>query len=348
MSSESEANLSPDQDSDDDSASLDGNSDDDDFEEKPKTKKQKVDTKKAPAKAAAKAPAKPKASAAAKKAPPAKPKEAAAKKTPAKSKAKIAADSTPAKGEGGEEGGSSGTKGSGKKRASSGASSSATKAAKNLESAGVKKTPEEAVTDYMKTTNRPYSTINMFDNLHKAIPKPLLQQICTDLADKHVLVKKEYGKSVIFYYNQDLLEKEMGAVNPAKIAEAGRTEALLSDQVRALTTQLADENKAMQSLAQEPPDSELDAMLEQLAAENDEREAKIAKSKGTEGKIDPAAMLNANKEFNAMRAIVMKRRDITKTWVGHIAEGQNKKEKLVAEQLGLDMDAPGKVYPPKL
>lgn len=45
---------------------------------------------------------------------------------------------------------------------------------------------KETVSQYMLKANRPYSVINVFDNLHRSIAKPVLTKILDDLTQEYV------------------------------------------------------------------------------------------------------------------------------------------------------------------
>ena len=65
--------------------------------------------------------------------------------------------------------------------------------------------PKQYVYDYMKSQNRPYSLVNIFDNLHGAIKKSLLGKILDALVEDGSLIMKEYN-SKIYLFNQDKLD----------------------------------------------------------------------------------------------------------------------------------------------
>ena len=65
----------------------------------------------------------------------------------------------------------------------------------------------------MKLQNRPYSAIQVHDNLHKRVQKTTVEKVLGLLSEQEeassgatLLRCKEYGKSKIFFYNQALLE----------------------------------------------------------------------------------------------------------------------------------------------
>lgn len=57
---------------------------------------------------------------------------------------------------------------------------------------------------YLQQQNRPYSAIQIYENLHKRIPKPNVERLLGALCDgDDAEVRcKEYGKAKIYFYNQ--------------------------------------------------------------------------------------------------------------------------------------------------
>lgn len=59
------------------------------------------------------------------------------------------------------------------------------------------------ILSYMTQQNRPYSVIQVFDNLHKRVGKALVQKVLDSLsAGEGPLKCKEYGKAKIYYLDQ--------------------------------------------------------------------------------------------------------------------------------------------------
>lgn len=116
---------------------------------------------------------------------------------------------------------------------SSSSGASAVAASSGVSSAGGKKSapPPKAikekdapgvVLEYMNAQNRPYSLINVFDNLHGAVKRAALSRVLDALADAGQLKSKVYGKAKIYWPDQaqygDITD-EMVASLQAKAAE---------------------------------------------------------------------------------------------------------------------------------
>ena len=55
----------------------------------------------------------------------------------------------------------------------------------------------------MEKQNRPYNLLNIFDNLHGKIKKPILENALDELISENVLVAKDFGKIRIYMLKQD-------------------------------------------------------------------------------------------------------------------------------------------------
>jgi len=51
--------------------------------------------------------------------------------------------------------------------------------------------------------NRPYSLINIIDNLHGRIAKSIAVKVLEELVASKILILKEYGKFQLYLANQD-------------------------------------------------------------------------------------------------------------------------------------------------
>ena len=65
---------------------------------------------------------------------------------------------------------------------------------------------KELVFDYMQKQNRPYNILNVFDNLHGKIKKPILDTVLNELADEGKLTAKDFAKNRVFYLNQENID----------------------------------------------------------------------------------------------------------------------------------------------
>ena len=118
--------------------------------------------------------------------------------------------------------------------------------------AGAKK----LVTQYMRQQNRPYSAQQMFDNLHKRIPKATLERVLGVLSGPgEGLLCKEYGKAKIYYVDQSFLPAERSA---EQLQDLQHSVLELQDELKVQLQEEKDKRQLLQARRAEPDDNELD------------------------------------------------------------------------------------------
>lgn len=118
--------------------------------------------------------------------------------------------------------------------------------------AGAKK----LITQYMRQQNRPYSAQQVFDNLHKRIPRATLERVLGALSSPgEGLICKEYGKAKLYFVDQNFLPTEK---SPEQLQELQRVVIDLQDDLK---SRIQEENERKKQIAQikaQPNDEELD------------------------------------------------------------------------------------------
>ena len=72
---------------------------------------------------------------------------------------------------------------------------------------------KKLILQYLKLQNRPYSAIQVFDNLHKRIAKPTVERCLTTLSETDGGLRcKEYGKAKIYFFDQLKMSPELNPV----------------------------------------------------------------------------------------------------------------------------------------
>ena len=79
---------------------------------------------------------------------------------------------------------------------------------------------KKLILQYLKLQNRPYSAIQVFDNLHKRIAKPTVERCLTTLSETDGGLRcKEYGKAKIYFFDQLKMSAELSPVLQIQILE---------------------------------------------------------------------------------------------------------------------------------
>lgn len=195
---------------------------------------------------------------------------------------------------------------------------------------------EQAVLNYMQKTNRPYSMLNVFENLHRAIAKPSLTKLLDNLVVKEELVSKTYGKAKIYFMNQ------------AKLPVPSEEErASLEEQIRAATgdcgaleQELKTAEATLSSITSQISDADLDSTLKQLDEEAAALEEKIATlDQPGRAPVSPGRKDALKRKFTTYRTAWVARKRLAMDAVNQIADGMEKKPKVVMDQIGIETDA---------
>jgi 26S proteasome regulatory subunit (ATPase 3-interacting protein) len=70
--------------------------------------------------------------------------------------------------------------------------------------------PSEVVLKYLSDQNRPYSTNDIFNNLHEEIKKPAVQKALDYLVEQGRVTEKVYGKQKVYVVKQHSNAKDLG------------------------------------------------------------------------------------------------------------------------------------------
>lgn len=72
---------------------------------------------------------------------------------------------------------------------------------------------KKLILQYLRLQNRPYSAIQVFDNLHKRIAKPIVERCLATLSEPDGGLRcKEYGKAKIYFFDQKNMSEDLSVV----------------------------------------------------------------------------------------------------------------------------------------
>ena len=202
---------------------------------------------------------------------------------------------------------------------------------------------------YLKQQNRPYSSIQVFDNLHKRIQKPTIDKLLNALSDNaapdsnNEIVCKEYGKAKIYFYSQHMLDKSLeGGCSLEEIEQELKELSRTVEDVNTTHTQL---KRSVDDLKKQPTDQELDDRLAEVEAAVQGKRAKVASISGVS--IDENALEKSVLLHNKYRSSWAQRKSKCMEIVDMIADGMGKSIKHVSLEVGLETDEESNEMLPK-
>ena len=194
--------------------------------------------------------------------------------------------------------------------------------------------PKDIVFNYMLTQNRPYSVINIFDNLHGQVKKAQLIKVLDALTDEKKLICKEYNTK-IYLANQN----NFPPINADALASVDASIEMYKKENAKLKEMLNDKQAELKSIVATYTDSELNCAIEKKRKELETLKCKVDKINNNV--IEPVPeekMAEKEKEVNNMKVKYKKIKRICSDIIDKFAEGMDIKRNKFMEDAGIEDD----------
>ncbi|KAJ3092685.1 hypothetical protein HK102_004147, partial [Quaeritorhiza haematococci] len=122
---------------------------------------------------------------------------------------------------------------------------------------------QDVVLKYLRKTNRPYSAVDVFNNLKGEIGKTQVVKILQQLQEQEMIHGKQYGKQWVYCQKQD----DLPAPSPDELDEIDRRITLLKEEVTSLKEQVKQDQSVLNNLTSSLTNEQIKARLEQLQNE---------------------------------------------------------------------------------
>jgi len=206
------------------------------------------------------------------------------------------------------------------------------------------KAASAAVLKYFEDQNRPYSTQDVFMNLHKEHGKPVIQRVIDQLVLDNLLKEKVNGKQKCYVINQENLptasESELAALD----AECAK----LSEQLNCGQTKMKKNQARALQLAAEITTQEAVEQLEKVKSENVELSARLERLKGQGEVISAKDKKMILKNHEEMMTMWRKRKRMCSDILDAVLESWPKSKKDLYEEIGIETDEEAGVKMPKI
>jgi len=197
------------------------------------------------------------------------------------------------------------------------------------------KDEEKIVLEYMETQNRPFSVQNIVDALQKEnIKKAAVERALASCLAAETVVAKEYGKAKVYMCSQSGIELP----SPEEMAEMDANISTLGARLKELDAEAQEIMALNQAL-------KVELTEEQAAEKVAENEKLIAIMQEKLEKLGDGSNLISREEMEKIelklfkaKAEWKKRKRLANDVVDQISEGMNKKPKLLAQEIGLELD----------
>lgn len=197
------------------------------------------------------------------------------------------------------------------------------------------KEAEVVLVEYLNRANRPFSAINVFDNLHGLIGKTVLPRMLDKLAEEGRIVAKTYGKFRLYWASQaqygEISTSDVDA-EAAAVAAVEAHAATVAAKKKELSTRVATLSNAMSA-------AELAKALGDTKSAVSEMRAKLERIKGGGTPlVSPAERAAVKKALDKYVKAWKERKRAVMDAVGMISEGMERKVKDVVDEIGVETD----------
>lgn len=202
---------------------------------------------------------------------------------------------------------------------------------------------EKAILDYVKSQNRPYSSNDIFNNLHKEHGKTAVVRALEQLAQDDKIKEKTYGKQKIYFANQD----EFPDVAEAELSAMDQEISDLNVRHQELTRQLQSRESQLSALSQSLTTAELTEKIASTSAERDRLKARLDKLTSNTNFVEPEVKDRILKDNMKFVKEWRKRKRLANDMIDAILEGYPKGKKALLEETGVETDEEVGVTVPK-
>mmetsp|Transcript_903 Transcript_903/g.953 ORF Transcript_903/g.953 Transcript_903/m.953 type:complete len:201 (-) Transcript_903:36-638(-) len=191
------------------------------------------------------------------------------------------------------------------------------------------------IEEYMLKQNRPYSVINVCDNLHGKIKKAQVQKLMDNLSAEKKLTCKEFGKAKVYLVDQSQF--------PEYDAEELATLDKEIEQAKNVAKELTEKSKSLQQSLKNIKTQYTDAELDALLIEKREKTKKMqdrydSLTSGQCEQVSEDQIDKRQKEVNKYQTEWRRRKRIVKDIISTMAEGMEKKPADLYKLIGLETD----------
>lgn len=202
---------------------------------------------------------------------------------------------------------------------------------------------EKAVLEYVKAQNRPYSSNDIFNNLHKEHGKTAIIRALDQLAQDNKIKEKTYGKQKVYFADQDefpdVAESELAAMDQEINAMTGK----LQD----ISRELQVREHLLSSLNNSLTTEQLVEQIKSATQERDKLASRLEKLTSNTNFVEPEVKDKIYKDSDKFVKEWRKRKRMASEMLEAILEGYPKGKKALIEETGVETDEDVNVVLPK-
>ncbi|ESO06399.1 hypothetical protein HELRODRAFT_64425 [Helobdella robusta] len=191
-----------------------------------------------------------------------------------------------------------------------------------------------AVLEYLNKQNRPYSAVDVQNNLHNVYGKTAVVKALESLAADGKIKSKVYNKQVVFVADQNQLED----VNDAEMKQMDLNIAQISENIKQLVEECKTLESTLGQLNSEMTTDDALKMKNKLAKECSILSDKLTSLKSNTNSVSPAERETIVKSHTSFTKEWKKRKRMCNDMLNAVLEGYPKSKKALIEEAGIETD----------
>lgn len=203
--------------------------------------------------------------------------------------------------------------------------------AKPTSSSNGNKNIKHVLKEFLLSKVRPYPLTELITTFKKGGTKQEITNALNELAEKKVLIKKEYGKTVMF----------LGSKQPSNLSDEEIDELQKKcDKLKAENDKYKEEIKKYKEkyneLCTHGTNEEIEDKIKIITNEIEENRNRISDLSGGKVKIEKKDMEAVDKELNKVKKILKERKEIYKNILDCMIDNSGMKKSELLEEVGID------------
>ncbi|KAI9208790.1 Tat binding protein 1-interacting protein-domain-containing protein [Polychytrium aggregatum] len=193
---------------------------------------------------------------------------------------------------------------------------------------------ESQILGYLRKQNRPYSAVDVFNNLKGEIGKAVVTKILTQMQEEQTIHGKLYGKQWVYAAKQD----EGEAPSTEILADMDMKIVQLRDQIVTLKTYNKQAQATLSGLTSSLTSAEMKTRLATLKSENEGYLKRLESLRGGSDRITDAERKKIVNNYEKMKGMWKKRKRKFKDIWSAMTENMPGKPSELMEELGIETD----------
>lgn len=206
-----------------------------------------------------------------------------------------------------------------------------------------KRDPEVRILQYLNQQNRPYSAVDIFNNLHKEFGKTAVVKSLESLTEKNKIIEKTYGKQKVYSPLQD----QYGDYNETEIKALDLKLSSLQEEVNILQQESKKYDVEINKYSSQISTKDMVRKVKEFKNNNEILQQRISKLRSGTTLMTKEDRLKLYNKKDKMLGQWKKRKRMTSDVLNAILEGYPKSKKQLLEEVGVETDDDVGVQIPK-